>query len=334
MNMKKALLLLAIICIVSCVNSTKDSSTSDVDSVEVIEEVFTDDDFDDTSCDCDVCETAGSTEVTLDFSSYHLYTCEEDKYDASGYQPISAKVTIDEESSMASLKLYDSGEKRWFIFAFRIDEKVHLQEGVITYIVYNNANQRGYIYISTNRPNGLFIDINNFVYDGETICCWMQEGGSSGSEYRQETVTIESTPNTYSTPDYSSTSSTSFHPSISSGSLHSDERITGSYSNYEETDNCVEGVVVYEGDDDYYIVQTRKGFTVLERYSGSLWEGHKVRGELNRYGTKYLINRNRDSEVRVHIEEYMLTEDDAIEWLGEHDHLDDDDQEAYNANNQ
>ena len=175
------------------------------------------------------------------------------KYDSYGYQPVSAKVTIDEENKKASLKLYDSGEKQWYPFNFRIDEKLHLQEGVITYTVYNNANQKGYIYVSTNRPGGLFIDINNFVFNGDVICCWMQESGSSGSQYRQETVTIQSTPNTYpSNPSYS--------PDLSGGSIHSEERITGNYSNYsnyEETDNCVEGVVVYEGDDDYYIVETR-----------------------------------------------------------------------------
>ena len=217
-----------------------------------------------------------------------------------------------------------------YLIFVHVHEKLYLNDGVVIYTVYNNANQKGYIYVSINRPGGLFIDINNFVYDGDAICCWMQEKDSSGDEYRQETVTIESTPNTYpSNPSYS--------PNFSDGSIHSDERITGSYSNYsnyEETDNCVEGVVVYEGDDDYYIVETRRGYTVLEVYSGILYEGNKVRGELNSYNFKYLINRNRNSEVRVYIEDYALSEDDAIEWLGENDHLDDDDQRAYDANKQ
>ena len=43
------------------------------------------------------------TEITLDFSSYHLYTSEDDKYDSYGYQPVSAKVTIDEENKKALL---------------------------------------------------------------------------------------------------------------------------------------------------------------------------------------------------------------------------------------
>lgn len=318
--MKKALLLLAMVCFISCTNNQQNNNTTDAtDSVAVVEETV------------DVTEApeVEDTEITLDFSSYHLYTSEDDKYDSYGYQPVSAKVTIDEENKKASLKLYDSGEKQWYPFNFRIDEKLHLQEGVITYIVYNNANQKGYIYVSTNRPGGLFVDINNFVFNGDAICCWMQESGSSGSQYRQETVTIESTPNTYpSNPSYS--------PDLSGGSIHSEERITGNYSNYsnyEETDNCVEGVVVYEGDDDYYIVETRKGFTVLERYSGRLDEGDKVRGELNKYNFKYLINRNRSSEVKVYIEDFMLSDDDAVEWLGKNNHLKSDDQRAYDANN-
>ena len=318
--MKKVLLFLALVCLISCTNNQQNNNTTDAtDSVAVVEETV------------DVTEApeVEDTEITLDFSSYHLYTSEDDKYDSYGYQPVSAKVTIDEENKKASLKLYDSGEKQWYPFNFRIDEKLHLQEGVITYTVYNNANQKGYIYVSTNRPGDLFVDINNFVFNGDAICCWMQESGSSGSQYRQETVTIESTPNTYpSNPSYS--------PDLSGGSIHSEERITGNYSNYsnyEETDNCVEGVVVYEGDDDYYIVETRKGFTVLERYSGRLDEGDKVRGELNKYNFKYLINRNRSSEVKVYIEDYMLSDDDAVEWLGKNNHLKSDDQRAYDANN-
>lgn len=318
--MKKILLLMAIVCFISCTNNQQNNNTTDATDSVAVEEIV------------DVTEApeVEDTEITLDFSSYHLYTSEDDKLDSYGYQPVSAKVTIDEENKKASLKLYDSEEKQWYPFNFRIDEKLHLQEGVITYTVYNNANQKGYIYVSTNRPGGLFVDINNFVFNGDAICCWMQEGGSSGSQYRQETVTIESTPNTYpSNPSYS--------PNLSGGSIHPEERITGNYSNYsnyEETDNCVEGIVVYEGDDDYYIVETKKGLTVLERYSGRLDEGDKVRGELNKYNFKYLINRNRSSEVKVYIEDYMLSDDDAVEWLGKNNHLKSDDQRAYDANNQ
>lgn len=93
------------------------------------------------------------------------------------------------------------------------------------------------------------------------------------------------------------------------------------YSNYEENDYCVDGVVVYEGADDYYIIETKKGYTVLEVYSGILYEGNRVRGELNHYNFKYIINKNRQSEVRVYIEDYMLSDEDALNWLRDNGHL-------------
>ena len=318
--MKKTIFLfLTIACLSSCINKGPDKTSDGVDSVGQPRGFNEEYKYSGTNV------SPQNSDITLNFSSYHLYTCEEDKYDASGYQPVAATVTIDEESGKASLKLYDSGEDRWFPFNFKIDEKLNLQEGIITYSVYNNVNQKAYIYISTNRPGGIFIDINNFVYDGDAICCWMQESGSSGAEYRQNTVTINSTPNTYP-------SNSSYSPDLSSGSIHSDESIHGDFYNYEETDACVEGVVVYEGTGDYYIVETRRGYTILERYSGRLDEGDKVRGELNKYNFKYLINKNKKSEVRVYIEDYMLSDDNALEWLGEHDHLKYDDQRAYDAN--
>ena len=105
------------------------------------------------------------------------------------------------------------------------------------------------------------------------------------------------------------------------------------YSNYQETDDCVDGVVVYEGSGDYYIIETRRGLTVCETYSGWLSEGDKVRGELNKYNFKYILNKNRDSEVRIYIEEYMLSEESAIKWLGEHNHLKSRDQDYYDSDN-
>lgn len=314
--MKKFLFILSCACLVSCNNYRNQDKTNDSNTSEVITKTITSKEL----------QTSQSSEITLDFSSYHLYTCEEDKYDEDGYQPVSAKVTIDEENKKASLKLYDSGENKWYPFSFRIEEKMMLQEGVVTYTVYNNVNKTGYIYVSTNRANGLFIDINNFYLDGNAICCWMQEGGSNGAEYRKETRTYAETTNTYS----STQSSTS---NFNNGSIHSDEKIYGNYYNYEETDYCVEGVVVYEGEDDYYILETKRGYTILNRHSGGLFEGNKVRGELNRYGSKYLINRNNNTEIKVFIEEFALSDDDAVEWMGKNDHLKTKDQETYDYNN-
>lgn len=91
--MKKALLLLALVCFISCTNNQQSNNTTDATDSVGVEEIVS------------VTESpeVEDTEITLDFSSYHLYTCEEDKYDASGYQPVSAKVTIDEESKRLHL---------------------------------------------------------------------------------------------------------------------------------------------------------------------------------------------------------------------------------------
>ena len=155
-------------------------------------------------------------------------------------------------------------------------------------------------------------------------------------------VTMISKPTQKYNPSYTTSPSRSsstyssgstYSPGLNSGSIQSNERIYGSYLYYKETDDCVEGVVVYEGEDDYYIVETKRGYTILERYSGSLYEGNRVRGELNRYGSKYLINRNNNSEVKVYIEDYALSDDDAVEWMGKNKHLNNRDQEAYDRNN-
>ena len=54
------------------------------------------------------------------------------------------------------------------------------------------------------------------------------------------------------------------------------------YNNYEETTDCENGVVVYKGSSDFFIIETRRGYTVLETYSGFLSEGDQIRGELNK----------------------------------------------------
>lgn len=135
------------------------------------------------------------------------------------------------------------------------------------------------------------------------------------------TVTASSTPNTYSTP------------TLNSYTIHSDESIYGDYYNYKETNNCEEGAVVYEGKSGHYIIETRKGYTVIEDYSGTLYEGAMVRGELNQYNFKYLINRNRNEEIKVYVEDYMLSDERALELLGKQKCLKVADQRGYDANN-
>ena len=143
--MRRVLFLVAIVCIMACNNHHQNNSNaSDTDSIEVISEVV-----DSVNLPA---STSSNSDISLDFSSYHLYTCEEDKYDADGFQPVNANLTINEETNSASLKLYDSGTKQWYPFPFRIEERINVQEGVVVYKVTNNINQIGYIYVSTNRP--------------------------------------------------------------------------------------------------------------------------------------------------------------------------------------
>ena len=49
-----------------------------------------------------------------------------------------------------------------------------------------------------------------------------------------------------------------------------DDEYSSRYDNYVETSSCEDGVVVYEGRGDYYIIETGSGHTVLETYSGIL----------------------------------------------------------------
>ena len=58
-----------------------------------------------------------------------------------------------------------------------------------------------------------------------------------------------------------------------------------------------------------------------------------LRGELNQYNDKYIINRNGNQEIKVYIYDYMLSGEKALNWLGEHGKLKSKDQNVYDANN-
>lgn len=94
------------------------------------------------------------------------------------------------------------------------------------------------------------------------------------------------------------------------------------YNNYEETSACVNGIVVYEGNRDTYIIETARGYTIAEHYGGEyLTVGDKVRGPLNTYNFRYIIQPKNDKETKVYIEDYMMSKSSAIEWMEEHDRL-------------
>lgn len=142
--------------------------------------------------------------------------------------------------------------------------------------------------------------------------------------------------NEYQTPESSSTVSTSniYGEVTQQTSDMVDEESTGSpYPNYKETSFNVNGIVVYEGRNDFYIVRSNASYTVLYRKSGPIYEGSKIRGDLKHWGTQYIINQNYDSEVEVYIEDYAISEGEAYRWLGNHGCLKSEDQELYDVEN-
>ncbi|WP_237673433.1 hypothetical protein [Vreelandella profundi] len=78
------------------------------------------------------------------------------------------------------------------------------------------------------------------------------------------------------------------------------------------------GVVVAEGTPgcDYFVVETSGGYTLLEWYGGviSIWTGDKVFGDLHSYGFQDIHLEGR-GEMRVWLEDYWMSEDDAAEYF-------------------
>lgn len=104
--------------------------------------------------------------------------------------------------------------------------------------------------------------------------------------------------------------------------------------NFIETFDCVGGEVVYQGSHDYYVVETAKGFTVCELYYGRLSVGDRLYGELNSYSFKYIFNKSSNSEVKVWIDDFMLSKDSAIKCLGSKGRLNPEDQKAFDSSQQ
>ncbi len=114
---------------------------------------------------------------TYVFMSYHLYTNENNKFESSGYMKVPSIVEINEDKQKVVLKLFSKGGKDngWFSFDFTIDEISCLDNNIIIYFLNNNVGNKAYLYLSPNRQGGLYIDINNFRFDDNDICCWMQK---------------------------------------------------------------------------------------------------------------------------------------------------------------
>ena len=336
--MKKLIYLIALISLFSCGNKTNTSYPYNedslfIDSIEALE--------------------TNNKIKEFEFSSYLIMGDDDIRVDT-----IRKNIKLSISDTKGSLRLYNFNTEKWMTIDLIISGSKSVinsskSEEFITYYLEDEKND--YINIFYNHTtNGIYVEVIGFYYKGERYSCWMSKGEGIDEDYIERMYgkgtyvgtnvnTDIGSDNDLSSDVYQYSTSTTYtsnsynSPSISSGSIDSEERNTNNhsrYSNYEETDRCVDGVVVYEGDDDFYIVENRNGYTVLERYFGTLYEGQRVRGELNKYGFTYLLkNSNYDDEVKVHIEDYMLTKNKAIEWLGEKKHLKSDDQRDYDTYN-
>lgn len=170
--------------------------------------------------------------------------------------------------------------------------------------------------------NGTSSNSNNSESVSEEVAVVEEVPSSNYQQYDNSSYQVEEADNDNYNYSYTYTESYNF-----------EEGNQSNYPNYEPSSNDCEGIVVYEGRGDYFIVETRRGYTVLEVYNGILYEDQKVKGELNSYNFHYILNVNRDSEVRVYIEDYMLSAERALDWLGSHNKLKYSDQEAYDRDN-
>ena len=337
--MKKLFFLLTSILVLSCGNKTNTSCPYNedslfIDSIETLE--------------------ANNKIEELEFSSY-LIMVDDDIY----VDTIRSNIKLSISDTKCSLRLYNFTTKKWETINLIISGRKSVfdsskSEEFLTY--YLEGNQNSHINIFYNHvTNGIYVGVYGFYYKGKRYCCWMSKGKGIDEdyiyrEYESDNSSSEDTQkegdnidhsvssNMYqhipsSTNIYSYTSTTS--PNQYGGSTHSDDNNTNNYSqysNYKETVSCVDGVVVYEGEYGYYIVETERGYTILEVRSGTLHEGDKVRGQLHTHFSQCLINRNRYSEVWVYIDDYFLSRDRALERLGDRDCLKSDDQKIYDYN--
>ncbi len=83
---------------------------------------------------------------------------------------------------------------------------------------------------------------------------------------------------------------------------------------------AAKGEVVYKKSwCDYFIVETNMGYALLEWYEGNdPEEGDIIVGNFESYGFKDIYNLTADSELKVWVEDYWLSKEDALEQYFEH----------------
>lgn len=90
-----------------------------------------------------------------------------------------------------------------------------------------------------------------------------------------------------------------------------------SFKNKELNTDDIIGEVIWEKNHcDFYIVETKSYFVLVEWYQGNINNGDKLKGELHSYSFKYLINMSRNNEkIKVYIENYWSTKKECFDWL-------------------
>ncbi len=78
------------------------------------------------------------------------------------------------------------------------------------------------------------------------------------------------------------------------------------------------GVVAKTSTCDYFIIATKKGFTVAESYgTPDPEEGDIIYGSFQSYGFKDYRNESQDDESRLYIEDYQLEAEEAVSLMWE-----------------
>jgi hypothetical protein len=78
--------------------------------------------------------------------------------------------------------------------------------------------------------------------------------------------------------------------------------------------STVKSVIVYKACRSQYVAENSMGYVFLEWYGGSDPEpGDVIIGELNSYGFKDVYNLGKDQEMRVWIDDYMLSKQRVID---------------------
>lgn len=110
------------------------------------------------------------------FTSYHIYTTDEDKYLSSNVQNNNSKVCIDEVNKEIELCLFNREAGKWMtyplVISYKVDIGVKTKIGTL-YMCTNNANQTCCVCI-VNTKKGTVIDLHNYYVGENSLSCWVK----------------------------------------------------------------------------------------------------------------------------------------------------------------